>query len=172
MAAENKRYLDMLNLHSAEEAYRQVRELASSLSSDQHLIRSCIFDLHAAVEIELKRVFYHTFKGQLFLTDEEQHNSETVAELDKMIRRLGFAEMYRILRPALDSWPYPELKWIGEINNTRNAAAHSDAVERVSYKGRNPFNDPDSFAQMYLDVWAITQAMAKFFEWVIERPKV
>jgi hypothetical protein len=64
------------------------------------------------------------------------------------------------------------LKWIGEINNTRNAAAHSDAVERVSYKGRNPFNDPDSFAQMYLDVWAITQAMAKFFEWVIERPKV
>ena len=124
MAAENKRYLDMLNLHSAEEAYRQVQELASSLSNDQHLIRSCIFDLHAAVEIELKRVFYHTFKGQLFLTDDEQHNSETVAELDKMIRRLGFAEMYRILRPALDSWPYPELKWIGEINNTRNAAAH------------------------------------------------
>ena len=55
MAAENKRYLDMLNLHSAEEAYRQVRELASSLSSDQHLIRSCIFDLHAAVEIEFKK---------------------------------------------------------------------------------------------------------------------
>jgi hypothetical protein len=105
MAAENKRYLDMLNLHSAEEAYRQVRELASSLSSDQHLIGSCIFDLHAAVEIELKRVFYHTFKRQLFLTDDEQHNSETVAELDKMIRRLGFAEMYRILRPTLDSWP-------------------------------------------------------------------
>ena len=171
MAAEQKRYLDVLNFRSAKEAYEQVRQLASELTSDQHLIRSCIFDLHAAVEVELRRVFYQTFKTQLFLTDDEKQNEEAVARFGKMIGGLGFTDMYRILRPVLNSWPYPDLQSINDINATRNAAAHGNAVERVSYKGRNPFNDADCFAQMYLDVWAIKQSMARYFYKVIEGPQ-
>jgi hypothetical protein len=56
MSVEQNRYLDLMDYHSAEEAYEQLRKLASDLTSDQHLIRSCIFDLHAAVEVELKRI--------------------------------------------------------------------------------------------------------------------
>ena len=78
-------------------------------------------------------------------------------------------DMYRVLKPCLNSWPYPELDYIQDINDARNGVAHSDAVNRVSYKGRNPFKDADCFAEMYFDVWAIKQAMAKYFEWVIER---
>ena len=80
-------------------------------------------------------------------------------------------DMYRVLEPVLNSWPYPDLQSIRDINEARNIAAHGDGVEKVSYKGRNPFEDADCFAQMYFDVWAITQSMAKYFDWVIEGPK-
>jgi len=65
------KYLDLMNFRSPEEAYARVKEMASDLSDDQHLIRSCIFDLHAAVELGLRRILFHTFKGQLFLTSDE-----------------------------------------------------------------------------------------------------
>lgn len=165
-------YLDLLNFKSAEEAYEGVKELASNLDDKQHQIRSCIFDLHAAVEVELRRVFYHTFKAQLFLTDNEKENEKTLAKFDRTIGRLGFMDMYRVLEPILNSWPYPDLQSIRDINEARNIAAHGDGVEKVAYKGRNPFEDADCFAQMYFDVWAITQSMAKYFDRAIERPNV
>jgi hypothetical protein len=171
MAAETTRYLDLMNFTSAEEAYAEVKKLASDLSDDEHLIRSCIFDLHAAAEVELRRLFYHTLHTQLFLTDDNEQNVETELKFDKMIRRLGFGEMYRILRPILNSWPYPDLDCIPALNETRNQAAHGGRTDAVSYKGRNPFTDADCFAQMYFDVWAMKQSMAKVFDWVIDRPK-
>jgi hypothetical protein len=170
METTQNRYLELMNFKSSEEAYAQVRDLASQLTNDQHLIRSCIFDLHAIVEVELRRVFYHTFKAQLFLTDDEIENKKTIAKFGKTIGRLGFMHMYRILQPVLNTWPYPELQYIEELNDTRSAAAHG-GVEGVSYKGRNPFNDADCFAQMYFDVWAIKQSMARYFDFVIATPR-
>jgi DNA-directed RNA polymerase subunit F len=164
------RYLELMNFSSPEEAYERVKELASGLSDNQHLIRSCIFDLHAAIELELRRILYHTFKAQLFLTSDEKKNSATIAEMDKMIRRLSFMDMYRILRPVLESWPYGDFQSIGPLNDARNTAAHGDAVDKVLYKGRNPFMDADCFAQMYFDVWAVQQGIAKFFDRVVDRP--
>jgi hypothetical protein len=89
---------------------------------------------------------------------------------EKMVNRLGFMDMFRILRPVLYSWPYPDLEAIQAINETRNQAAHAD-IGKVQYKGRNPFEDGDCFAQMYFDVWAIKQTIGKFFDRAIERPK-
>lgn len=97
-------------------------------------------------------------------------NEKILADLEKRIERLGFMEIYRVLQPCLNSWPYPELTYIQQINEARNAAAHSSSVDRVKYKGRNPFKDADCFAQLYFDVWAIKQAMAKYFDRTIERP--
>lgn len=171
MSDDPRRYLDLMNFRSAEEAYAEVKKLASDLSDDEHLIRSCIFDLHAAVEFELRRIFYHTFQAQLFLTDDEAQNERTVADFDKMIRRLSFMDMYRVLRPILNSWPYPDFESIQAINETRNQAAHCGGVANVTYKGRNPFTDADAFAQMYFDVWAIKESIPKFFWRTIERPK-
>jgi hypothetical protein len=170
METTRNQYLELLNIGSAEDAHAAVKDLASSLSDDEHSIRSCIFDLHAAVEIELRRIFYHTFKAQLFLTDDEEKNKGTLAEFDKMIGRLSFMGMYRVLQPILNSWPSPELRWIQHINETRNLAAHKGSIETVLYRGRSPFKDVDCFAQMYFDVWAIKQGLAKYFEMAISVP--
>lgn len=171
MDNERGTYLSLMNFRSADEAYEQVKQLASGLSDKEHLIRSCIFDLHAAVEVELRRVFYHTFYRQLFLTDDEDANVKTVEEFEKTIDRLGFMDMFRILRPVLLSWPYEDLKSIQKMNETRNQAAHGNDISKVRYKERNPFEDGDCFAQMYFDVWAIRESMERFFDRTIEHPK-
>jgi len=166
-----RRYMDLMNLGTPEQAYRAIKELASGLSDDEHLVRSCIFDLHAAVEVELRRIYYHVFKALLFLTADEEQNAATLAKFDKTIRRLGFMDMYRVLGPVLNSWPYPDLAAIAAINETRNGAAHGGNTADVSYMGRNPFTDPDAFAQMYFDVWALKQSISKFFDWTISGPR-
>jgi hypothetical protein len=171
METKRNRYLELLNVSSAKEAYAAVKELASSLTDDEHLIRSCIFDLHAAVENELRRIFYHTFKAHLFLTNDEEKNKQTLADFDKMIGRLGFMEMYRVLKPILKWWPSQDLPSIKYINESRNQAAHRDSMESVLYRDRNPFKDADCFAQMFLDVWAIRQSLAKYFEIAIDAPR-
>ncbi|MCW8916254.1 MAG: hypothetical protein OQK24_10435 [Magnetovibrio sp.] len=163
--------MDLLDFKSPEQAYQEVKNLASNLSDDEHTIRSCIFDMHAAVEIELRRIYYHHFKSLLFLTDDEDLNQKTLAKFDKMIERLSFMDMYRVLKPILNSWPYPELAHIEKINETRNKAAHGGDTNKVLYQNRNPFKDPDCFAQMHFDIWAIKKSTAKFFDWTIEGPK-
>ena len=170
MDKNQKRYLDLLNFRSAEHAYAEVKRMASSLTDDEHLIRSYIFDLHAAAEIELRRIFYHTFKTQLFLTNDEEQNEKTLVQFDKMIGNLSFMGMYRILQPIFKSWPSPDLQSIQHINETRNMAAHKDAPEGITYRGRNPFKEADCFAQMYFDVWAFKQSVTKYFELAIEGP--
>jgi|SRR5712671_7606761 len=168
MTNQGKRYMDLLNLKSREEAYQKVKELSSDLTDQQHTIRSCIFDLHAAVEIELRRIYYHVFKALLFLTDDEAENAKKIAELDRVVGRLGFMEMYRLLGPILNGW-YADMESIAALNETRNRASHGD-VDKVLYKGRSPFTDEDCFAQMFFDVWAIKQHMPKFFWHTIEKP--
>ncbi len=170
MDKNQKRYLDLLNFQSAEQAYAEVKRMASSLTDDEHLIRSCIFDLHAAAEIELRRIFYHTFKTQLFLTDDEEQNEQTLTQFDKMIGGLSFMGMYRVLQPIFKSWPSPDLQSIQYINETRNMAAHKDAPEGITYRNRNPFRDADCFAQMYFDVWAFRQSATKYFDNAVEGP--
>jgi len=170
MTTSKGRYLGLLNFDTPEHAYSEIRNLASELSEKEHLIRSCIFDLHAAVEIELRRIIYHTFIDQLFLTDDEEHNNKIKSDLERTIDKLGFMDMYRLLRPILLSWPYPDFESIEAINQVRNQAAHGD-LSKISYKGRNPLVDADAFAQLYFDVWAIKQVMPKFFYGAIERKK-
>jgi hypothetical protein len=172
MSEDRGRYLDLLNLASAEEAYAEVKKLASHLSDQDHHIRSCIFDIHAAVENELRRIFHHTFHRQLFIADDEEKNFDAQSDFERMIRRLGFSEMHRMLRPILKHWPYPDLEHIGAINDTRNQAAHGGDTTAISYRGRNPFRDADCFAQMYFDAWSITQSLRKFFDLAVTANEV
>jgi hypothetical protein len=164
------RYLELLNFKTREEAYQKVKEMASNLTEDQHAVRSCIFDLHALVELELRRIYYHLFKQLLFLTDDEAENERTLAEFDKTISNVSFGQMYSVLRPIMNKW-YGDFEEIGALNETRNLAAHQSDITKVLYKGRSPFSDPDCFAQMYFDVWAIKQSMPKFFWHTIEKPR-
>ena len=167
------RYLDLLNFSSAEEAYKGIKKLASNLSDNEHLIRSCIFDLHAAAELELQRLVYHMLHRMIGFTDDKAENEKKVDGLDRMVSGLSYGQMWRLLRPVLESWPFPEFSSFPELNVTRNQAAHGRSVAAVTYKGRNPFQDVDCFAQMYLDVWAIkTHGIPKLFWRVIEEPEI
>jgi hypothetical protein len=161
----------MINVKSPSEAYEYVKQLSSALTDDEHLVRSCIFDLHAAVEIELKRVFSHTFSPLLFRADDDDQNRESEEALDKMISKLSFAQVYRVLKPILDSWPYPDLMSIQALNDARNQVAHETDIGKVDYKGRNPFSDADCFAQMFIDVFAIREAIAEFFDHGVDYQK-
>src|SRR5580693_7684676 len=73
MNPEN-RYIDLLNIDDEAAVLQVIKKLASQLSDHEHLIRSCIFDLHAAVETDLRRIFFLHFQPLLFLTSDEVEN--------------------------------------------------------------------------------------------------
>jgi hypothetical protein len=147
------KYLERLNLKTREEAYQYAKRMASNLTEDEHTVRSCIFDLHASVEFELRTIYYHLFKQLLFLADDKAKNDKTLPEFDKTISNVSFGQMHNVLRPILNKW-YGDFKAIGAINETRNLAVHQSDITKVLYKGRSPFSDADCFAQMSFDVWA------------------
>ena len=169
MTEKSSLYMDMLSCHSEEELFSKVRQLTSSLTDREHDILSVILQLHAAVEDELQQVLRDSLKDHLFMSDDEEENSKTEAHFSKMMNKLGFGSMYRILKPALKSWPYPELNDLPIINVTRNKAAHRRDLSQVEYKGRNPFEDADCLAQMFVDVFAIRKVMKKFRDHAVNR---
>ncbi len=132
------RYLDLMNFRTSEEAYQKVREWTSNLSDREHTVRSCIFDLQALVEVELRRIYYHLFKQLLFLTSDDVENQKTLAEFDKVISNVSVGQMIGVLQPIMSKW-YPDFDAISAINETRNLAAHQSDITKVTYKGRSPF---------------------------------
>ena len=169
MSKKENKYMDLLNIEKEEEVHEEIKKLSSNLSDKDHLIRSSILEMHAAVEIELRRIFYHTFYEHLFLTNDEEQNKKIETEFSKAISKLSFMEMWRVLKPAMVSW-YPDFESIEDINGVRNQATHAN-ISKVNYKNRNPFSDPDCLAQIYLDVWAIKQVIPKYFWNTIEKPR-
>ena len=161
--------MDMLSCRSDEEVYAKVRQLAGNLTDKEQTVLSVILQIHASVEDQLRQVLQLTLHSQLFLTDDDTENEKTENRYTKMIDKLGFRDMQRLLEPALNSWPYPELSDISEINTARNQAAHARDISRVSYKGRNPFTDPDCLAQMFIDAFAFRSAMRKFVDHAVTR---
>jgi len=162
MAPEENRYMDLLSIHDEAAVLPKIKQLASDLSDKEHLIRSCIFDLHAAVEIELRRIFFFHFETLLFLTGNKEENSKVKKRFEKMIDRIQFLEMWKILRCVMVDWA-PDFENIPKINETRNQAAHGE-INKVFYKDRSPFKYPDCLCQMYFDVWAIKQKIPDFFD--------
>jgi hypothetical protein len=169
MTKKENHYLNLLDMKDESAVHEEVRRLSSSLSDKDHLIRSSILEMHAAVEIELRRVFYHTFYAHLFLTNDEKENKKIEKNFERAISKLSFIEMWRILKTTMIPW-YSDFESIEEINTTRNQSTHSD-ISKTQYKNRNPFRDPDCLAQIYFDVWAIKQVIPKYFWNTIERPK-
>jgi hypothetical protein len=170
MAEIKNRYMNLLNMTNEEQVHNEIKKLASDLSDREHVVRSSILDMHAAVEIDLRRIYYHTFYKHLFLTDNEVENKKIIANFEKIIGKLSFFDMWRVLRATMLGW-YSDFKSIDDINNVRNQATHSD-ISKVNYKGRNPFKCADCLAQIYFDVWAIKQSIPKYFWHTVERTEV
>ena len=167
--SENQ-YLDMVGFSTPEEAYKKIKEWVSDLSDQDHLIRSTIFDIHAGIELELRRIFYHHNKDLLFLTGKESEDTPVLKEFEKMIEKLSFGDMFRVLKPILIPW-YPDLENIEELGKLRNQVAHRSDVKDINYRGRNPFKNADSFAQVFVDAWVIRKCLRDFFEKAVDGPK-
>ena len=73
---------------------------------------------------------------------------------------MSFSNVFCLLKPCFESFPHPDLKHIKELNNARNQTAHGD-IEKVRYKGRNPFRDFDCLAQIFVDSFAAEKALNK-----------
>jgi len=177
MIKNSKAYMELLNCSTEDEVFTRVRTLASDLTDKEHIILSSILFLHSVVEDELRLVIRQTFQGQLFLSSEEEdesRNRKSEADFRKMVDRLGFMDMYRLLKPVIKSWSYayPDLDSILSINETRIQAAHARGLDKVIYKGRSPFLVPDCLAEMYLDVFSIRKSMSKFREQAISRSSI
>ncbi len=168
---QHNKYLDLVGFSTPEEAYKKIQSWVSGLSNDEHLIRSTIFDIHAGIELLLKQIIYHYLKALVFQTNNEKENKKALEPFDKMVERLNFSSMYRILKPILNSWPSPDLANIQPINDLRNQIAHSSSIDKIEYKGRNPFKDGDAFAQVFFEAWAIKKELTEFFYRAIKDPQ-
>ena len=78
--------------------------------------------------------------------------------------------MYQMLWPILKNWPY-DITHIKPLSDLRNQVAHQTNIEKITYKGRNPFRDADSFAQVFFDAWAVKQELGKFLRRKIIGPQ-
>ena len=163
-------YLQILGLDKTEDAISKIKILSSGLSDEQHIIRSCIFDIHATIEDLLRELFKKTFSSHLFFKDNDQeHNESIVFEQEKALNKLSFLEIWRCLKPTMIRWSV-DFKSIDDINTTRNLAAHNN-IEKVIYKNRNPFKDKDCLAQMFFDMWAIAHEIRKYSYFTTEKDK-
>jgi len=167
---KKNQYLDLVGFRTPEEAYKKIKDWTSSLTDDDHFVRSTIFDIHAGIEILFRQIFYHYFKQIIFETGKEAEDKQALADLEEMVGNLSFGQMYNILWPILKNWPY-DIGSIKPLSDLRNQVAHQSDIERISYKGRNPFRDADSFAQVFFDAWATRQELKKFFRRRIIDPR-
>lgn len=163
-------YLDLVGFDTPEQAYRKIKEWTSNLTDDDHFVRSVIFDIHAGIEILFRQIFYHYFKPIVFETGKEAEDKKVFSDLEIMVENLSFGQMYKILWPILKNWPY-DITSIKALSDLRNQVAHQNNIEKISYKGRNPFKDADSFAQVFFDAWATRQELTKFFHRRITGPQ-
>jgi len=152
-----------------EDAVRTIADMASNLTGDQHTIRSTIIDLHFAIETEVKRLLYHALRGTILFADDAERDRKAKV-LSDSVDKLPMGTALNLLEATIKLSSWPELESVWDLNQTRNRLSHRRAIEQVTYKGRNPFCDPDCLTQMYFDVWSAKQSFAKLFDRVIDEP--
>ena len=163
-------YMAMMDCQSSDEVYEKVSSWSSELSTHDHLVRSTILDIQASLEGLLKNVYFHILLTVLFQGKDKKKNESARDELFKTITRMNFSSIYRTLRPILQTYPDSDLYPIQAINDLRNDVAHSNEFSSIQYKGRNPFKDADSLAQVYLEAWAARESLKEFYHHMVKDP--
>jgi hypothetical protein len=155
-------FMEMINCTTAAQVFEQVKQWSSDLTDRQHLVRSTILDIHADIERLLKQILYRHQRVLVFGSEDTAEYEEHKKALEKSITGLNFATVLRILRPALDAFPSPDLQNISGINELRNNVTHAGGLGAILYKNRSPFEDPDCLAQVFLEGWAIRKELRHF----------
>jgi hypothetical protein len=157
-------FMEMIACTTPDQVFEQVKRWSSDLTDRQHLVRSTILDIHADIERLLKQILYRRQLILVFESDDTAEYEEHKRALQKSITGLNFATVHRILRPALDAFPSPDLRDISGINELRNNVTHAGRLGDILYKNRSPFEDPDCLAQVFLEGWAIRKELGHFNE--------
>jgi hypothetical protein len=96
---------------------------------------------------------------------------EQEQKLRDVVLGMTFSQVHRLLKPAFDSFPGPDLANAEPINNLRNQVAHDGDVSKIVYKGRNPFRDADCVAELFFDWQGFHKEIGHFHERMIEDPQ-
>lgn len=153
-------YLNLVGFDSPEEAFIKIKDWSSELTDDDHFVRSVIFDIHAGIEYLLREILFFHFKAIIF-QDGNVKDTDRIQDVKNMVNKLGFGQVMNLLWPILKNWPY-DIHSIKPLTDLRNQIAHESDIGKIKYKGRNPFKDADSFAQVFFDAWASRQELNKF----------
>ena len=168
---EENKYAEGLGCCTASEVQSFLRGWCESLTDDEHVIRSIILQIHASVEFDMKRIFYQQMMPLLCQMDGEDAAYERNKEqLWKVVRKMNFMTVYRLLKPCFDAYPCPDFESIPKINDVRNLAAHGE-VDRVSYRRRNPFRVFDCLAQIFLESQSARMALDDLHTKMIDEPR-
>ena len=91
-----------------EELCSRVRCWNRNLSPEDHVVRSCILELHASVEAVLKHIL---FQHILFLIEPDQlyhgQNGPHVQALANAVKRCSFSQLQQLVEPCLNAWLTP-----------------------------------------------------------------
>lgn len=163
-------YSKLIDCNKPEEVLEKVKKLSSSLSNDEHIIRSIILDIHASVEMRMEQILYYHMSSITFKDANGKIDEKAKEKLVDTISNMSFYRIYELLEPCFKAFPHGDLQHIKDINNVRNKTAHGD-IDKVRYKGRNPFRNFDCLAQIFVDSFAAKKALSKFYERMIDDPK-
>ena len=164
-------YMEMIHCQSPDEVYATVRRWMSLLSDHEHLVRSTILDIHMDVERVLKMALYQALLDVIFHGDDEAEYECRCEQLEKMVMKMSYSYVYRLLTPAFDAFPADDLAAVMAINEVRNSVAHNVKPEQVQYKGRSPFTNADCLAQLYLDSFDLCESVEKFIRVMVVDPR-
>lgn len=155
-------FCDELGCTSIRELCDRAAQWNLDISDEQHLVRSCILELHAVVEAMLKHILFHHML--LLVEDIEEYHEENepqIKVLAEAIKRLSCGAVLQLLHPCLQAWGGNIMDPLPEINRVRNSVAHRKP-EDAQYKGRNPFTDPDALAELIHDAKIIRSELGEF----------
>ena len=158
---------DLLGIKDPEAILHYVQEWSSSLTKEEHIIKSVVQEIHQNLEIKLDRILhklltYTTPKGTT-----SKEIGETEEKIWEEIGKIGFEQKYRLFKPILQKWRQtPKLTEISNINNIRRQCTHLKNKNKIQYKGHKIFSDPEGIAQLFVDAWVIGTGLDDVLEWI------
>lgn len=165
-------YMDSMGFSTPEEAFTSVKDWSSGLSDREHLARSTIQDIQLTIEIRLKHILYEILKPAVFKGNDEAVYRENCRKVEKMLGKLNFGVVIRILEPILKATEVPEFDDIHDVNEVRGQVTHKGNLSEVEYKGLNPIDDAEGLAHLFSDAFYILQSLTKFEDAMIQAPKM
>jgi hypothetical protein len=158
-------YVQWLGAVTPEDVYRRVAEWSGGLTERQHLVRSIVLDLGAQIEHRLQQILYAQLSRLVWGAD-----TKALDELSSQISRMGYAQVFRLLQPALKAFEPRIAQDVQEIHKLRNGPAHGD-VASLQYQNRDLVTDHEALAELFVRWSFLNKQLNGFVEKTIDDSK-